>query len=85
MNKELARKNNQNLTKNQTNNQQETEINNPKENDQQEPEVERLFQEEVNKKRRKYKRIILDNVIIEDDLFNLFITGLEAENIIIQK
>ncbi|CAG8717084.1 3829_t:CDS:1, partial [Scutellospora calospora] len=54
-------------------------------NDQQEPEAERLFQEEINKKRRKYKRIILENIIIEDDLFNLFITGLDAENIIIQK
>ncbi|CAG8700558.1 4589_t:CDS:2, partial [Scutellospora calospora] len=47
--------------------------------------AETLFQEEINKKRRKYKRIILENVVIEDDLFNLFITGLDAENIIIQK
>ncbi|CAG8603136.1 8719_t:CDS:1 [Scutellospora calospora] len=65
------------------NNQQE-EINQT-ENNQQELEAERLFQEEINKKRRKYKRIILENVVIEADLFNLFITGLDAENIIIQK
>ncbi|CAG8688656.1 8374_t:CDS:1, partial [Scutellospora calospora] len=47
--------------------------------------AETLFQKEINKKRRKYKRIILENVVIEDDLFNLFITGLDVENIIIQK
>jgi hypothetical protein len=77
LNKELAKKNNQSLIQTE-NNQQELE------NNQQEP-IEKLFQEEINKKRRKYKRIILENVIIEDDLFNLFVTGLEAENIIIQK
>ncbi|CAG8595970.1 1260_t:CDS:1 [Scutellospora calospora] len=43
LNKELTRKNNQNLTKNQTNNQQETEINEPRKNIQQETEIETLF------------------------------------------
>jgi hypothetical protein len=76
LNKELARKNNQTLIQKE---QQELE------NNQQEESFEKLFQEEINLKKRKYKRIILENVIIEDDLFNLFVTGLEAENIIIQK
>jgi hypothetical protein len=83
LNKEFARKNKQNIT--QTKKDQQEQVNNETDNNQTEQVFETLFQEEINKKRRKYKRIILENVIIEDDLFNLFVTGLEAENIIIQK
>ena len=80
LNKKIARKNNQSLIQHNNSQQQEAE----QTIQQQETEIEKNFNE-VNRKRKKYKRIILENVIIEDNLFNLFVTGLDAENIIIQK